>query len=419
TRARALARAAAVAKCRVDALAALRLERSAADNALAAGDPVSAAVTTARAAELVSRFRGMFAAGKDEQLFEELMVRAKELGDGDLGAQAAILTARANDRSPSAAGPTTVVQQALERAREAGNPVIESAALDALTLAQTFGDDIVAAGATARQRVVLLAGLPLQPEVALELKDALHVATFTCLGAGDLPGALHYAHSHQALPFLQEEQHLAADELLAPYALSGRWHELVRTCAVFADGWRAAGRPVGPGRALGPAAAAMVFGMRGDEAARAEWLGILATMHGVEPAEAGTGTGYGEVFEALLALHRGRPDEALRRLSVPAGSLYRQVFSQWAAALAVEAGALTGAADQRALSDAADTVAGNPVASAIVRRAQALAAGDRSGVLATADGFEDAGCHYQSARTLVLAGGPEREAGLAAIEALG
>jgi hypothetical protein len=95
------------------------------------------------------------------------------------------------------------------------------------------------------------------------------------------------------------------------------------------------------------------------------------------------------------------------------------VFSQWAAALAVEAGALTGAADQRALSDAADTVAGNPVASAIVRRAQTLAAGDRSGVLATADAFEDAGCHYQSARTLVLAGGPEREAGLAAIEALG
>jgi hypothetical protein len=163
----------------------------------------------------------------------------------------------------------------------------------------------------------------------------------------------------------------------------------------------------------------MVFGMRGDETARAEWLGILATMHAVELADAGAGTGYGEVFEALLALHRGRPDEALRRLSLSAGSFYRQVFSQWATALEAEAGALTGAADQRALSAAAEAVTGNPVATAIVRRAQALASRDRNRILATADAFGDAGCRYQSARTLVLAGGPEREAGLAAIDALG
>ncbi|MDX6245547.1 MAG: hypothetical protein QOE76_3270 [Frankiales bacterium] len=418
-RAGALARAAAVAKCRVDAPAALRLERSAADNALAAGELVSAAVTTARAAELVSRFRGMFAEGKDEQLFDELMGRADELGGGHLRAEAAILSARANDRNPTPAGPTTVVQQALERAREAGDPVIESAALDALTLAQTFRHDIVAAGTTARQRVLLLADLPLQPEVALELKDALHVAVFTCLGAGDLPAALRYAQSHQALPFLQEEQHLAADELLAPYALSGRWHELDLACAVFADGWRAAGRPVGPGRALGPAAAAMVLGMRGDDAARREWLGILATMHDVDLADAGVGTGYGEVFDALLALHLDRPDEALRRLSAPATGFYGQVFSQWSAALTVEAAALTGTADESALSAAADAVAGNPVAAALVRRAAALAAGDRTGVIGTASAFEHAGCRYQSARTLLLAGGADREAGLLAMQALG
>jgi hypothetical protein len=283
----------------------------------------------------------------------------------------------------------------------------------------TFRGDIVRARATAHDRVTLLAGLPLEPEVALELKDALHGAIFTCLGAGDLLGALSNAQSHVALPFLQEEQHLAADELLAPYALMGRWYELDQACAVFAGGWHAAGRPAGPGRALGPAAAAMVFGLRGDDAARAKWLDILATVLNVDPEHAGEGTGYGEVFGAMLALHRELPDLALGRLSSPVDSVYGHVFSHWIVALRAEAAALSGAADGRMLEAAADTVAGNPVAGAIVRRAAALAAGDREAVVVTVEAFDEAGCRYQAARSLLLAGGSARDAGRKAMATLG
>ncbi|HEV2784124.1 MAG TPA: hypothetical protein VGX25_32460, partial [Actinophytocola sp.] len=65
------------------------------------------------------------------------------------------------------------------------------------------------------------------------------------------------------------------------------------------------------------------------------------------------------------------------------------------------------------------TVAGNPVATAQVERAAALLDGDRPRLLAAADAFKAAGCRYQWARTLVLAGGEHAAAGTAALAALG
>ena len=62
---------------------------------------------------------------------------------------------------------------------------------------------------------------------------------------------------------------------------------------------------------------------------------------------------------------------------------------------------------------------GNPIALAIVERSAALAAGDRDRLLATADRLSAAGCRYQWARTLVLAGAPERARGEDELAAMG
>jgi hypothetical protein len=64
-------------------------------------------------------------------------------------------------------------------------------------------------------------------------------------------------------------------------------------------------------------------------------------------------------------------------------------------------------------------VAGNPVATALVDRAAALLDDDRDRLLATAGAFEAAGCPYQQARTLVLAGGDAALTGHAALADLG
>jgi len=63
--------------------------------------------------------------------------------------------------------------------------------------------------------------------------------------------------------------------------------------------------------------------------------------------------------------------------------------------------------------------AGNPIALAIVDRSAALAAGSRDGMLAAAERLNAAGCRYQWARTLVLAGGQERARGENELAAMG
>jgi hypothetical protein len=54
-----------------------------------------------------------------------------------------------------------------------------------------------------------------------------------------------------------------------------------------------------------------------------------------------------------------------------------------------------------------------------VERSGALARADRDGMLAAAQRLRAAGCRYQWARTLVLAGGPERARGADELAAMG
>jgi hypothetical protein len=180
----------------------------------------------------------------------------------------------------------------------------------------------------------------------------------------------------------------------------------------------------------------MVHGMRGDDAARAEWLSIVDDLRlGPEESrpEASTAAatqwpatnpgGYAATFDAMVLLHRGDAEAALERVGPAPEQVWKWVtwiWLHWYVALRAEAAVLAGsptAADR--LAEARTTVAGNPVASAMVERAQALFDGDRERLLAAADALEAAGCPYQAARTLVLAGGDEAVRGLAAFADLG
>jgi hypothetical protein len=89
-------------------------------------------------------------------------------------------------------------------------------------------------------------------------------------------------------------------------------------------------------------------------------------------------------------------------------------------ALRAEAAVLAGRPDAgQRVADARTVVAGNPVASALVDRAGALLDHDQDRVRATAVALDAAGCRYQAARSLVLAGGDHAERGEAALADLG
>jgi hypothetical protein len=99
---------------------------------------------------------------------------------------------------------------------------------------------------------------------------------------------------------------------------------------------------------------------------------------------------------------------------------YQGIWRPWYAAAWAEAAVLAGEPDAaERIASVQATTAENAVTAALVARAAALAAGDRAGVLAAADALEAAGCRYQWARSLVLAGGADRERGAAELAVMG
>ncbi|MEV4284866.1 LuxR C-terminal-related transcriptional regulator [Nonomuraea bangladeshensis] len=350
------------------------------------------------------------------------------LADGDPAALAALALAEAavvTDAFGAVQGPADNVavpetiacaERAVELAARTGDPLAESAALDALTCAHIWAGDTFAAAARSRRRVTLLSSLPPSPPVTHELIDALGMVTEAALGAGDVPDACRWARQLDAHPSLAEVGHRAP---LMVDALAGNIEEVLAGSVRLLDAWRRAGSPA---RAhLGPAVAAvaMVHGLRDDHDAQRDWREILDRLD-VSPERA---HGYAAVFEGMLLLHRGQAREALERMAPEASEVWKWVswiWHHWYVALRTEAVVLAGdPGARRHVTGARAAVAGNPVAEALVARAAAVLDGDRDALLATADAFDAAGCPYQSARTLLLAGGEHAGRGVTALAALG
>jgi hypothetical protein len=342
----AFADAAGVAKCRVAGEDAFGLERAAAAAAVDAGNLPEAAVTLGRASEMVSRFRGMFAEEPPAGTAEALLVEAQVLRVDDARAQAALLNAQASiaaeadHREPPDPATLAMADRAVDAARCCGDPLIESASLD-LMAGLLGGHDVTAAAAIAARRVELLTPVPLTPSVAVELRDALHMATLSSVGAGDLAGARRFAEMQLHLPFLREARDLATEDLLLPAALAGDWTQVDTIGRQFLDGWRRSGRPAGAGRAIGPSAVVMIQGLRSDEAARREWLAVVAALRGLDdPTAAMRGNGYGELLDAIVQLQQGHKGEAMALLTIPADAqpnAYDQLLHVWRLALRAEA----------------------------------------------------------------------------------
>jgi hypothetical protein len=407
--ARALECAAATAKIRTAGEEALRLDRAAAAAYLRAGDPAAASVAFARCAEHVNRFAGMYAGLPAAGTAAGLLADARAHASGDPRAVAAIGTAGAQDPGLTGAQAAERAGLALRLARQAGDPLLISAAYDAVTAGLMTEGDIHGAAATAAERVSMLPPLGRDPRVAFELKDALHTAIFTGVAAGQVARSLDHAERHYGLPFLREERDLGCEDLIAPAALAGQWDRALTLGHQWRGGWVRAGRPVAVGRSLAPAAVAMVYGLRGDDAARAGWLGILAAVRGVAEDDAVRGSGCGEVFEAIVLLDRGEAHAALDLLTTSTGgaSWRTTLWHQWTATLRAEAAVLARIPDAAGLVAEAEAAAGrNPVATALARRAGALLRGDADGILGTAAVFAQAGYPYQQARTLALAAAP-------------
>ncbi|WP_431963371.1 ATP-binding protein [Nocardia sp. bgisy134] len=424
-----LRHAAAAAGCQMRGDDMYRLNRAAADAAHRSGDTAGAARDLATAAANAYRFSSKFVRTLPPEEASALITEARQLAGDDPAALAAVALAEAGRvltealtaQLPAADAVPAIAcaERAVELARRTGDTLAESAALDTLAGAQSWAGDTFAAAATARQRITLLESASPTPAATHELIEALGEAAEASLGAGDLPGARRWARQLAEHPLLAEVGHRATSWLLVVEALVGNVGEILTHGVRFLEAWQRAGSPAK--EILGPAVAGvvMIHDLRDDHDARNEWEAVLRRI-GASPWHT---HGYGAVFDTLAMLHRGQAQEALHRMSPEPGEVWRWVtwiWLHWYVALRAEAAVLAGSPDAGdRVIEARTIVAGNPVAVAIVDRADALLARDRRRLLATADAFDAAGCRYQSARTRLLAGGDHAASGAEALADLG
>jgi predicted ATPase/DNA-binding CsgD family transcriptional regulator len=414
--------AAGAAEARQFGNEAMRLHRAAADAAVRAGDRVAAAYYLAKMVELIVRAPGIMAHVPGTAERDALLAEARSLAGDDPVAEARILTSEAFCGPELDPATVELTERALALARQVGDIMTESAALDQLGSLQLVRGQVRAAAASELRRTELFAGLPMRADtVTIELPDAYCMTAETAVAAGDLRLAKRFAEKVRDLPFHREEGHLATARLLLVTALAGDWDETVAYAERFREGWERAGRPRAGNLSRGAYAAATVHGLRGDDATRAVWLEIV---DGLSTPNRPIGEiHHGEFFDGLLLLHRGQNEDALRLLAAVPDEFrawYSGLWRPWYAAVWVEAAVLAGhpaAADR--IEQARPSTADNPIATAIVDRAEALARGDREGVLAAAAALEAAGCRYQWARSLVLAGGAARAEGESTLAAMG
>jgi len=159
---------------------------------------------------------------------------------------------------------------------------------------------------------------------------------------------------------------LATRGLLVVTALAGEWDETIMLAERFREGWERAGRPRAGNLRSGAYAAATVHGLCGDDDARAVWLDIVDALG--SPCRSPAELHFGEFFDALLLLHRGLPQQAVRVLHMPPEQLthwHDSVWRPWYAALWAEAAVMAGQEDAVARVDHVRLMtADNPIATA-------------------------------------------------------
>ncbi|WP_232666949.1 ATP-binding protein [Pseudonocardia sp. TRM90224] len=387
---------------------AFELRLAAADRAREGGDRNLWAGALAQAVDQAGRFAIAF---RDEIPFERrraLLAEAVAAGDPqDPIVAARIACAAAWTATPSAMRPDAeLAAAAVAAARAAGDPVLISASLDAMSLAAINDGRIADWHRLIVDRLAVLALLdPRRPDHAVEISDARGLSSLTAVAAADLPAARTAARLISDAELSGDSVYLAASKTVPVLVLSGDLDDAVRLAEDMWMGWLRAGRPWAYGVWLTMPLAALAHGLRGDAERVAVWR--------ARSAEVGDPQSLGwrvldplvTFVDARLALRLGDLGQAAelaeRARRLPATSWYRALARAAVVELTVAAGLPSAAAD---LAAAEADSAGNDWATATVLRAAGRLRGDAVALAGSAELWRRMGARFEHETTVELFG---------------
>ena len=171
------------------------------------------------------------------------------------------------------------------------------------------------------------------------MADIFHMATESALAAGELDVALararrsYHDSSSRGLP------HFAANHLVIPLALQGKFDDAIEQAKVMREGWERAGRSAAGWMAPSFFATALVHGLRGNDEAYAEFWHLAMKIRLRR-----TVNSFSLFVEPRVALHVGAFDRALATAAVDDQDMCGS-FGPYARAISVEVAVVTGARD--------------------------------------------------------------------------
>ena len=385
----------------------------AADRAERGGDPGTAAIALARAAERVYRMPAEFSDLPSAEVVAAMLDRAYRLSQDQapvVAAHLAIAEAWISGGEPKT--PTMeAASLAVATARDAGDPLLESSALDALSAAAWAESELVESVQISIDRVALLDRMrPDDPRAGTEQIDIVHMAADTRLALGDLPGAVEWAERSMRHPLRAGALHMFQRELVIGYCLTGRFDEAIVNANEMRAVWERIGRP--PAGWMAPATnlVYLVHGLRGDADARDEW-NALSEIVTLDPSNA-----VRSFAITRLALHEGRYDDVIaelrRREEAPSESgaafpwsLSSLGYEPYLWATVAETWAARGEPDARErIAQVAAATPEHRWAAPCLTRAEARLTGDPDLLRQAADGFSAIDARFEAEVTLALLG---------------
>jgi class 3 adenylate cyclase/tetratricopeptide (TPR) repeat protein len=396
---------------------AVELLREMAGVAEDAGDRGSAAAAYALAVESATRMSGITGWLPESEL-TGMLRRGQELADaGDPATRARLVLDEAwiawsFDRPEELGRPA---RAGLKMARDAGDAAVLSAALDAASASAWHAGGYREAVGHNRERLEVLDRVPRgEPATEVERSDALHMMVESLVQVGDYREALAYAARARDLDLNRGIVYSGWSRAMLPSFFLGEWDEVLTMGRRVREALTAMGRPPSSFMAGAIATAGAVMGLRGEEDASEDWMSFATEIGGKGGQVLGIVT-----FRADVALHQGRPAEAVETLERgSAASLFwwRPHYLATRAEALVQAGR-RGA--ESAIDEARARIGDNPFARAIAIRAAGMREGDEAKLRAALAIFEEVECPYQAARTGWLLGGEDRQGAERTFERLG